>query len=539
MEEDLFSHSGSRGGRGRGRGDNLFVWTIALLLLVGLAAVVWIASYYVFEHPEEPVNYALLDRLGQIEPPQRFELTKAPRGEFLTAREAFERFSSLPAFEIANRNAEFVRNYIRNYSSLDGRLPYLVGTYHVWESYTLGEDDTVTSGVVVLAQSADFPGVLVEHLYPTGKDAAATLRRMMRTGTAIELKKTLDLAAILQVTKLRDGRLLLTVMPLLYGSYAMGDGAPAVGLEPPLRLHLDAGWPVIKEMEIEAAEKAHRLYLREHGLSAPEADTPALAPVVPTVPRMTPPPVPAGLNPDATPAPSTDAPVAPSSSPPPSAPAIPVAPAVPAIPRATAVASPSPAPASAVPMATATPVATPQAPSTPTPTPAPALPSAATRRLGPGGVPLKPFLPPGSQPSTLPAAAPAAQAAATPMPPPSSAWRLYPPGRMPRGRLVEVGEAARLADGGMRGERLYLSGNFVVTASSSGKAVLRSHSGLHIGLPGLSRQTRIVVEFPEQSMVPAVGSQFGRGAQRPFQILSVETGADGVVNIYAREITSP
>ncbi len=549
----MFSYSGSRRRGGekpqRSGSDNLFTWTIALLLLVGLAAGAWIASYYVFGHPEEPFNYQILDRLGQIEELQRFELTKAPKGEFLTAREMFERFGSLPGYELANRNEQLVRNYIRNYSTLEGRVPYLIGSFSVLDSFALSEEDVITSGAVVLAQATDFPGVLVEHLYPSDEAVGSEIQRKMRVGTAIRLKKTLDLAALLHVTKLRDGRLLLTVMPLLYGSYALDDGSSSVSLRPPERLNLAAGWPIVKPVEVDSAETRYNEYLRQHGLSEPSEAVPTLVPTVPTVGLQ---PAQGGIDPHATPAPALQ----PSPSPPATARApkdapraIPVAPAIPITPgteqpqpvASTAATPPPPVPP--LEPAPTPPLTWPPQASSPPPPPPPA-PEAITpppsQAVGPGGIPLKPFLPQGSD---LPLAQTTAPPTYTPTPPPrqSAAWRLYPPGRMPRGRLVDVGEAARMPSGATRAERVYLGGDFVVTASQPGKAILRSRGPLNlpVQVPGITPQARIIVEFPQPGAEPGEGTRIQRDGQRPFQILSVEKGSDGVVNIYAREVTSP
>src|SRR5260370_32162800 len=71
--------------------DHLFLWTVFILLLIGLAFACWLGSFYVFGHPEKPRPYQLLKKLGKIEAPRRFEVTAAPPGEFLTAQKLFER----------------------------------------------------------------------------------------------------------------------------------------------------------------------------------------------------------------------------------------------------------------------------------------------------------------------------------------------------------------------------------------------------------------------------------------------------------------
>ena len=62
---------------------NYFAWTVAILLLIGFALAAWLGSFYIFDQPERPDSYRILQRLHKIEPTKRFELTAAPPGEFL------------------------------------------------------------------------------------------------------------------------------------------------------------------------------------------------------------------------------------------------------------------------------------------------------------------------------------------------------------------------------------------------------------------------------------------------------------------------
>ena len=113
---------------------------------------------------------------------------------------------------------------------------------------------------------------------------------------------------------------------------------------------------------------------------------------------------------------------------------------------------------------------------------------------------------------------------------------------MPRGRLVTVSETAELSERGTGGERLYLRGNFVVTASDENKAVLRPSSGaLASALASLRRRTdaRVIVEFPFGMMPPSEGASVSRDEMRPFEVRDVRRGADGQLNVYVREVTVP
>ena len=64
--------------------DNLFGWTVFILLLCGFAVACWIGTFYIFTHPEEPFNYHILAKLKKLDPPKRFELTAAPVARSIT-----------------------------------------------------------------------------------------------------------------------------------------------------------------------------------------------------------------------------------------------------------------------------------------------------------------------------------------------------------------------------------------------------------------------------------------------------------------------
>ena len=112
---------------------------------------------------------------------------------------------------------------------------------------------------------------------------------------------------------------------------------------------------------------------------------------------------------------------------------------------------------------------------------------------------------------------------------------------MPRGRLLKISDAAGLADRGTGGEQLYLSGQFVVTASGEGRAVLRAKTGVLSALNPLEHpgSIRVLVEFPAGLQPPAEGATISRDEMRPFEIQNVQRERDGTVDVMVREITTP
>src|SRR6266545_4426195 len=139
------------------RGTNYFAWTIAILLLIGFALAAWLGSFYIFNQPERPDSYRILQKLHKIDPPKRFELTAAPAGEFLNAKQLYDRYVGMGAAELAKTNAELTRNYIRNFQQVRGLVPYVVGRYVIEEARELSSSDLFTSGMVALTDSVENP----------------------------------------------------------------------------------------------------------------------------------------------------------------------------------------------------------------------------------------------------------------------------------------------------------------------------------------------------------------------------------------------
>jgi hypothetical protein len=253
--------------------DNLFIWTVFLLVLVGVAFACWLGSFYVFGHPEEPRPYSILKKLGKLPPPARFQVTKAPAGEFLDAQRLFERYSKFTALQLDRENQIYLRNYIKNYSETKKLVPYIVGKYVILKVYELHESDFFPTGVVALTQSVDFPQVLVELIYTAPVENISDLKAMLNPGVEVRLDRTLDLSAVVHVARAIDGRVQLSVVPLLYGQYRLKDGVGEFSLEPPAHLKVASGLPLIRNEEVRSVFREQaELRKKRPGNGAPQTD---------------------------------------------------------------------------------------------------------------------------------------------------------------------------------------------------------------------------------------------------------------------------
>jgi hypothetical protein len=460
---------------------NLFLWTVVILLLIGFAICCWVFSFYVFGHPEKPFSYSILANLKKLDTPKRFEITAAPQGEFLNSQQLWERYNKMTNRELARASEALLRNYLRNYRLTSDKVPYIVGSYNILDSYELNDTNLFPSGVVALAQATDAPQVILEHVFTADKRVIPVLHRMLLTGLNLRFDKTVDLSALVHITRLKDGRLQFTAIPLLYGSYTTSTGAGTFSLEPPNRLNISAGLPVVSPPSLAEAMEKLATHRTRAGLSAAETSAATPRPQTQLVRVERPKPV----------AETAAPPPAPSPTPLPAE--APVLPAVPAK-------SPAKSPASTPVLAAASPVAKPTA------------------------TPLQPFISP--TPGSIATTA-------------GGNWPTYAPGQMPRGRLANAPDMSELASRGVSGERIYLQGSFVVTASGQNRAVLRSQAALpeNLGIGGRSSNIRIIVEFPSGSRPPSEGSTLSRDSRRPFLVTEVRRTSDGQVNVYVREVT--
>ena len=514
---------------------NYFAWTVAILLLTGLAFAAWLGSFYIFDQPERPESYRILQRLHKIEPPKRFELTAAPTGEFLNAKQLYDRYVAMGAAELVKANAELARNYIRNYTQVPGLVPYVTGRFIMMEARELGPNDVFTSGMVALTNAVDHAELLMEHVYPADSDVAPLMKQTLNVGLEIKLERTHDLSAVIHAERLTDGRIMITAIPLLYGTYTITRGPGTFTLEPPLNLNLAAGWPLFKEQMRTRAELHYVNYRRQ--AAGPQGQVP----IIGLPPSGTPPPAQNELV-RIEPAKAVEAPPI-AQVPPRNAKLAKATPLPkggkltkkqklqspsPAAPPASTAAPPAVAqkasPTISPPIAVAPPV------SLPVPTAAPAVSAApAVALLSPAAT--APVLPAQPVPADSSGAALASTAG-------GGTWKTFPAGKMPLGRLIGADDLRDIAERGLAGERVYLRGQFVVNFSDANRAVLRPRTKLtdtvlHFGA---GSPTRVIVEFPAGYIPPRQGSVVNRDEARPLEITEVRKQEDGQLNVFAREI---
>jgi len=525
--------------------DSMFAWTIFIFLLTGFTFFCWMGSFYIFGHPEKVANYHLLKKLHKLEEPQRFEITAAPRGEFLKPSQLLERYGVLTPLEITRLNETWIRNFLRNYHQMRGLVAYATGTYKILMVAPLTQKDIFYPGMVTLLQSLEEPKILLEQVFTSNNENLPALEASLVPGQEIKLEKPQDLSVIIFLEHLTHGRLKFTTMPLLYGIYGTQEmGQNAFSLEPPENLNIDGGLPILTKKQIESFNQApattSQLSMDLNAQKAPEENPvnkqvsnqdikrtlvrinkeetkplPVKAPLVPQVVQ----------EPTQSTALKTTEQIAPGANIPRAIPlnAPRILPAIPVTSPSTSQNSIDSTPQSNAPVSLEQTTSSfiPSVASNTTPLPSPQVVEPMQ-----SSSPIENAPPQGGIENTLITSNPSL-----------STWPLYEPGKMPRGRLLGPKEFETLGDQGALGKRLYISGDFSVTASGDHNAVLRYQAGV-MNLPvSLCASIRIIVDYPSGILPPAIGTSLSQDRLHPLLITDVKKETNGTLNIYVRSIT--
>lgn len=236
---DLRSYGGGSFSKNRGNGG-LFWWTIFIFLLIALATATWFFCIMVFNYPEKPFSYRFLSKINKLEPIKSYDLNSVPKSKFLSPTKLLEEYTFFTPERMRVTNDQLKRDYIRNFR--DHGPVYVRGAFTTTATRRLTDGDVFTNGWVVVARANELEDVNVELVLPG-------LNRNdppYRAGDQITLDGKKGCAAAVHLQKQDNDRLLVTVVPLLYGSITTFEGSVAT-LKAPEKLNMDAIWPIWRD----------------------------------------------------------------------------------------------------------------------------------------------------------------------------------------------------------------------------------------------------------------------------------------------------
>lgn len=231
-----------------------FWWLLANALALCFAVISWTVCLTVFGSPEVPRNYEILRKIGRLPELKRYTLLDVPNGSLLDPKGLYSRFFALNAEQLKWLNSQLMRNYLTNFER-PLSLTYIEGDYQVEALRELGKGDFIEEGFAIRARAlvkpddftkaAAFP-VVIEYVFPTTDKNAV---REFRQGDILTVKKSPNCAAIVHAEKILEGEdqaLCLTVIPIAYGPYRIGDDITFT-IDPPKQVSPAAGFPVFRD----------------------------------------------------------------------------------------------------------------------------------------------------------------------------------------------------------------------------------------------------------------------------------------------------
>ncbi len=229
-----------------------FWWLLANAVALCFAVISWAICLHVFGHPEIPRNYELLGKLGRLPGLKHYTVLDVPNGNGLLPKELYQKYFGYTEEQRIRANSLLMRNYLTNFDR-PLLLTYVEGEYQIGKVRKLGPKDFLDPGIVIRAQAMVKPDdftkampypVFIEYVFPTNQAVAASL---FKAGDILAVKKSPNCAAVMHIAKIiheDEPALLLTVIPIAYGSYQLGDSG-SFQIEPPTKLRPAAGFPVL------------------------------------------------------------------------------------------------------------------------------------------------------------------------------------------------------------------------------------------------------------------------------------------------------
>ena len=211
---------------------NEFIWwTLANLAVLTFAILSWAGCYYLFNFPEIPTNFSILERLGRIGVVKKFTPLDAPGTKSATSEDLYELIYSLDDEKVRKFNQVLKRGYITNYEKIPV-YRYLQGEFRILEVRALTEEDFLSPGVVIKARayvktdkndlSSPYP-LIIDYVLPTNMKGA---EGFFQVGDLFEVEKSKHCASIINVMKegrKEDPTLRVVAVPLAYNIYVSPD----------------------------------------------------------------------------------------------------------------------------------------------------------------------------------------------------------------------------------------------------------------------------------------------------------------------------
>jgi len=221
-----------------------------------LAILSWIIFLHIFNNPDIPRNYRILDRIGRLQPIISFNPLDAPKGNTHNPTTLYKKYYNLTQEEIDLLNKQLLKNYITNFKN-HSLNTYIQGEYRVLQTRQLTDSDPIAEGIALQAQSLVRPDdfhpptpylVLIEIILPNASSSSIT---EILKGDLININKNPHHFSVLHVKRIErtgdEPLISLTTTPLVYTSSFSPPKGKKIKFAPPERLNLEAPFPIFKK----------------------------------------------------------------------------------------------------------------------------------------------------------------------------------------------------------------------------------------------------------------------------------------------------
>ncbi|GAA5495065.1 hypothetical protein Rhal01_01235 [Rubritalea halochordaticola] len=235
----------------------LFWWFLANTLALCLAILSWVLFLNVFQTPDNPRNYKILEWLGRLEPIEAFTALNAPKGDALSPPTLYKKYYNLTENDRKLLNKLLLKNYISNLDDTTLNT-YIQGQYRILQTRPLTELDVISNGIAIQAQALVKPDdfhpetpylVLIEFILP-GTSNSATDPYTISKGDLLQINKNPFHGSVLHVERIdRPGDeplISLTVVPLVYETPFTTPSGAKFKMTPPEHINLEARFPIFK-----------------------------------------------------------------------------------------------------------------------------------------------------------------------------------------------------------------------------------------------------------------------------------------------------
>lgn len=254
------------------RRPNYFWWTLINALALTFAILSWVGCYFIFNFPEKPWNYSLLQKLGRLPEITFFEGSDLPKATTLPPKQLdgmiYQRESGtsklLDATTLQTLNLQLKRNYITNFKK-PMNLNYVRGTWRILSVRKLTKNDFIPHGFAVLAQALAIPSEQENSTNPELLPYPVELEIILPTDPGTQIPANAEITAdnSFEINRSRNGLIIihiarggtsdepvsrLTTIPLLDKPFTLTTDA-LIELSAPTELNPKASFPLFKDQE--------------------------------------------------------------------------------------------------------------------------------------------------------------------------------------------------------------------------------------------------------------------------------------------------